>query len=663
MKKTILSLIVLITGIINAQTINIPDANFKAKLLAANTTNNIAIGSNFSSSIIIDTNNNGEIEISEAVQVYQLDVSYSNISSLEGLSVFANLSNLFCNNNQLTTLDLSNNVNLFLIDCSFNLLTTLDTSSIINLGLGVNCDNNLLSSLNLKGIDDTNFAATITDLSFNNNPNLNYICIRAIDTTQPLSLYNFIQNSIQQNGYSNCEVNTYCSFNPGGKYYIINGNTKFDTNNDGCDSNDSLVPNIKFNLSNGTNTGLQIANTSGNYTIPVTGGSTTITPLIENPSYFTVSPTTVLVDFPATASPFNQNFCVTANGVHNDLGIDLFSYISLGPGYDSSYKIKYRNKGTQTQSGTINLNFDDSVLDFVSANPATTSSILNTVTWSFVNLQPFETREITIVLNLNSSLETPPINSGDVLNFTTLIAGLTDETPTDNSAEVNQTVYSSYDPNDKVCLEGSTINSSKIGDYVHYKIRFENTGTANALNIVVNDVIDSSKFDVSTLQLVDSSHPCITKISNENNVEFIYEGINLPFDDATNDGYVVFKIKSKSTLVVGDQITNSAKIYFDYNLPITTNTSISTFQSLKIKDYEFQNYFTLSPIPAIDFLTIKNTKQVNIKNILVYNMLGQLIQTFINPTNKLDVSNLKSGNYILKIVSENMVTNMKFSKQ
>ena len=34
-------------------------------------------------------------------------------------------------------------------------------------------------------------------------------------------------------------------------------------------------------------------------------------------------------------------------------------------------------------------------------------------------------------------------------------------------------------------------------------------------------------------------------------------------------------------------------------------------------------------------------------------MLGQLVQTFINPSNTIDVSNLKSGSYILKMTTEN----------
>ncbi len=55
----------------------------------------------------------------------------------------------------------------------------------------------------------------------------------------------------------------------------------------------------------------------------------------------------------------------------------------------------------------------------------------------------------------------------------------------------------------------------------------------------------------------------MTKISETNKVEFIFENINLPFDDATNDGYVAFKIQTNPSLVVGDSFSNTASIYFD----------------------------------------------------------------------------------------------------
>jgi len=67
-----------------------------------------------------------------------------------------------------------------------------------------------------------------------------------------------------------------------------------------------------------------------------------------------------------------------------------------------------------------------------------------------------------------------------------------------------------------------------IGDFVNYKIRFENTGTAEAVNIIVRDTIDTDKFDISSLEIVHASHDMYTIIKEKNVVEFILEGIYLP---------------------------------------------------------------------------------------------------------------------------------------
>ena len=156
---------------------------------------------------------------------------------------------------------------------------------------------------------------------------------------------------------------------------------------------------------------------------------------------------------------------------------------------------------------------------------------------------------------------------------------------------MNQTVVNSFDPNDKTCLEGDIVTPDLIGEYVNYVIRFENTGTYPAENIVVKDIIDLSKFDISTLIPIKASHSYGTKISDGNKVEFIFEKINLPFDNANNDGYIAFKIKTLSTLVVGDSFANEASIYFDYNFPIVTNKATSTFKSLAVEDFDFSSFF------------------------------------------------------------------------
>ena len=260
-------------------------------------------------------------------------------------------------------------------------------------------------------------------------------------------------------------------------------------------------------------------------------------------------------------------------------------------------------------------------------------------------------------------MESPAVNNGDILNYTaTITTSNTDETPTDNTFTLDQTVVGSYDPNDKTCLQGTTITQSEVGKYVHYVIRFENTGTFPAEKIVVKDMIDLTKFDIATLVPLKGSHEFYTRIK-DNKVEFIFENINLDFNDATNDGYVAFKIKTKPTLVVGNTFTNNANIYFDYNFPITTNTYTTTVAALSTQDFDFGNYFSVYPNPAKDVLNIQTKQDLSVNSVEIYNQLGQIVLAVTNAVNTVDVANLASGTYFVKVNTDKGSANMKFVKE
>jgi hypothetical protein len=759
MKKPYTLLVVALIGFVGkAQIVNIPDANFKAKLLQASPDNYIAstqtpIDTWVPTYSKIDTNNDGEIQVSEALAIQWLAVDQSNITNLTGIEGFTNLLYLSCNSNQITSLNVSGLTYLYDLDCSDNLLPSLDVSGLTNLqrlycsnnqlpsidvsgltnlqwlfcynnqltSLNVSgltnlknlyCSDNLLPSLNVSGLTNlfqlicydniltslnvsglTNLAVLNCDtnqissldvsgivlnalscngnqlttlfvkngrsenITFDNNPTLQYICA---DEGQLDS----IQNLINQYGYTNCHVNSYCSFAPGGAFYTIQGNNRYDSNSNGCDASDSNLPNFKCAITDGTTTGTFISNTTGSYTIPVQAGTHTVTPILENPTYFTVtSSNTGNIVFPTATSPYVRDFCVTANGVKNDLEVTIIPIEVARPGFDAFYKIIYKNKGNQVANGSLSFTFNDAIMDLVTASPIVNTTGTNSLSWNYNNLNPLETREINLTFNINSPMETPAVNGGDVLNYGTTIVGATDETPNDNVFSLNQTVVNSYDPNDKTCLEGTTITPSMVGNYVHYVIRFENTGTFAAQNVVIKDIIDTTKFDISTLVPQSSSHPFVTRITNTNQVEFIFENINLPFNDATNDGYVAFKIKTLPSLVLGDTFTNSAGIYFDYNFPIVTNTTTTTVATLGNQDFEFGSVFTLSPVPAKDFLTITTKQDVVVSSVNIYNTLGQLVQVHTNPTETIDVSGLQSGSYFVRITSDKGSATGKFLKE
>jgi hypothetical protein len=62
-------------------------------------------------------------------------------------------------------------------------------------------------------------------------------------------------------------------------------------------------------------------------------------------------------------------------------------------------------------------------------------------------------------------------------------------------------------------------------------------------------------------------------------VKFNFPNINLPdslSDEAGSKGFVRFKVKLKDNLPLGTTIENTAYIYFDFNAPIITNTTVNT---------------------------------------------------------------------------------------
>jgi len=680
MKKLYALALTLVPLYMNAQIIDIPDPVFKNVLvtaLCADLNNDGVYESD------VDTNDNNEIDLSEALAVIRLNVSSKLLTSLAGINNFTNLIYLDFHFNQVSDIDLAGMNAIITINCTGNLLTAINFDNVPNL-ISFHGSSNLFTSL-----DFSHTKAIQTDVG--ENPNLTYINLRngydssahwgfglagSIYTLFHLPMLEAIclddyEIDILQNYYINSDnfpvpvLTSYCSFSPGGIYYIIAGSNKYDTNGNGCDASDPVYANMKFSLSNSATQGTFIAPASGNYSIPVAAGITTAVPILENPTYFTVFPSAATVNFPADASPATNNFCVTSNGIHHDVETTLVPKTALRPGFDANYEIIYTNKGTHPESGTVSFSYDELTSDFIFAAPGFSNAAPNVKFWNYSNLQPFETRVIELTINTNTPQQVPPVNGGDHLVFGSDITPLTnDEVVTDNHSEINQTVVNALDPNAKVCLEGETVTPNMAGKYIHYVIHFENSGTANAQNIVVKDMIDTSKFDLTTLIPLNGSTSFYTKI-NGNKVEFIFENINLPFDDANNDGYIAFKIKTKPELVVGDSFSNAASIYFDYNFPVVTNTATTTIAALAVSDFEFADYFTLYPNPAGEVLNIQPKKQTAISSVSIYNVLGQLVlvNTNFGKGGSIDVSALKTGNYFIRVNSGKGTSNAKFIKK
>lgn len=596
------------------------------------------------------------IDLSNMNDLRYLYCQNNNMAELN-IAHLTKLKRLDCSNNHISELAMpttttfttgSHNPPTAIFDCSKNLFSTLDFSTInCNTVAVYLADNPNLTQVNLK-----NSVSRYKVRNMFNCPNLRYICINDY-TENPNLPYGGVFSSVDVVDLANVQINTYCSFNPGGNYNTITGIFSMDIDNNGCDDNDFHFPNGKILIDNTPSIfRATYTDTDGNYNFYTQSGDFVITPEFENP-YFTISPASATLNFAeANSSVQTQNFCILPNGIHNDIEITLIPLSGARPGFDTTYKLAYKNKGNQMLSGNISLAFDDAVLDLISANPAISQQTLNTLNWDYSLLKPFESRSITLTLNVNSPQEIPAVNVGDHLNFTATINPVSgDETTDDNTSTLVQLIRGAVDPNDKTCLEGNTLTPEMVGGYLHYVIRFQNSGTAPAENVVVKDIIDTNKFDITSLELTSTSHPQVTKITG-NKVEFQFQNINLPFeseDEPGSHGHIAFKIKTKANLVIGDSVENKADIYFDYNFPVVTNTATTTVAPLLGLDAIVNTSVAIAPNPTKGIVHI--ISKDNITSVQLFDVQGRILETVtVNHVQlKFDLSQKPKGIYFVKV--------------
>lgn len=132
---------------LHGQIVDIPDANFKQTL--------IDLG--------VDTNNNNDIEESEALELTALSVFQKSIVSLKGIGKFTNLRSFTFSKNFVATVDLSDLINLEVIAGSENLLTNIIYPSSENLRI-VNVRDNRLNDLVFGDVPNLSF------LNYSQNP-------------------------------------------------------------------------------------------------------------------------------------------------------------------------------------------------------------------------------------------------------------------------------------------------------------------------------------------------------------------------------------------------------------------------------------------------------------------------------------------------------------
>ncbi len=284
-----------------------------------------------------------------------------------------------------------------------------------------------------------------------------------------------------------------------------------------------------------------------------------------------------------------------------------------------------------------------------------------TVTWNFVEIPP------NTIWVYNAYMYTPTnVPLGTQLNYyfkADPIAG--DLTPLNNEESCSLAVTGSYDPNDK------QVSPTGVGDdgiismtdsLLSYHIRFQNTGTDTAFTVVITDELDED-LDISTIVPGPASHEYTLDILDGNILEFTFDNIMLPdsnVNEPESHGFVFFDIETKPGLEYGTTLDNTAAIFFDFNLPILTNTVSNVIQMIvNTNDWErlpIQMQLLPNPLAGDGQLLFELAEATELR-IDLLDINGRALRVLLPETQRnagkhqlpVDLSGLANGVYYMRL--------------
>ncbi len=220
-----------------------------------------------------------------------------------------------------------------------------------------------------------------------------------------------------------------------------------------------------------------------------------------------------------------------------------------------------------------------------------------------------------------------------------------------NSDSTCGVVWNSYDPNSKEVDHAQQIDPD-TQETLEYMVHFQNDGNYNAVNVSVIDTI-SANLDLSTFKMIGSSAGVAVNIDPVTRiVTFTFTGIMLApsaQDLDASQGYVIYSLEEVAGLQEGDEIENTAYIYFDYNSAIVTNTTYNINSSLGITNPGLET-LTLYPNPAQTSVSVIGK---NIEQIVIFDLTGkEVLSAELTNKNSINVENLSNGVYTCLITSK-----------
>lgn len=322
-------------------------------------------------------------------------------------------------------------------------------------------------------------------------------------------------------------------------------------------------------------------NASHNYELVLPTGAYTMAlshPQVEEhcsgepiPFNITGSPTPLTVDHPTLPT----------------VPLDVCMSLSDGParpGFEYHVVSKVRNL-TPAVAGvgsSMTLTYDP-LLTFLGSTPPPSSSSGNTLTWVYSGANSIGAwAERTAHVRF----EVPPdvdLLGYELVTSATVVTVNTDGDLSNNTAGLQTVITGAYDPNDKLARTStgsSTWWNPGEDQWIDYTIRFQNTGTDTAFNVLIIDTLPP-QLDPASVYVHGASHPFQWMIKGEGILKFAFPGILLPdsnVNEPLSHGLVSFRIRVRDGFMTeaGDEVMNMAGIYFDFNPPIITEPCVLT---------------------------------------------------------------------------------------
>lgn len=416
---------------------------------------------------------------------------------------------------------------------------------------------------------------------------------------------------------------------------------------------------------------LGVTDTNGEYTCPVlNAGSYSVKPTLLNSHQTGCNPDSINFSINSdTLTLNNQNFGLLISPNVDDLAIDITALTRPRPGFNHAYNITAINAGSKsTDSVYVQLAFDSHlVLDSVS--PPYISKQNDTITWYLDSISFLKSTTIHTYFRLPATV---PLGTS-LISKAAVKSEYFDADTTNNEALALEVTTGSFDPNDKQVTPSGTGASGDISPTtpaLTYTIRFQNTGTDTAFNIIVKDTISPS-LDLSTIKIISSSNAYSLEIKPGNIVHWKFDNILLPdsnIDEPGSHGYIKYAIKTKPSLPNGTEIKNQAFIYFDFNAPIATNQTLNTINSVVLSNAVLRKNIGLNvfPNPAGSMLRLElSDLNDSTAELCIFNFLGQKTysHSFTGQWEQIDISSLCNGIYFASVsFKDGRTCGVKFTK-